>query len=104
MHRTGRPASRPQPTAPWRSARAIADGAAVLLQPPESNHGGPGGLKNAIDTVVASLAFRNKPAAFVGYRGGIAAGVRAIERPAPLAIEAEMVPLRSTVLIPLVGG
>jgi NAD(P)H-dependent FMN reductase len=81
----------------------IAEGDAYLFITPEYNHSVPGVLKNAIDSVFASFAFRNKPAAFVGYSGGIAAGVRAIEHLAHIAIEAEMVPLRSTVLIPLVG-
>ena len=39
-----------------------------------------------------------------GYSGGIAAGIRAIEHLAHIAIEAEMVPLRSTVLIPVAGA
>jgi NAD(P)H-dependent FMN reductase len=82
----------------------IADGDAYLFITPESNHSVPGVLKNAIDSVFASFAFRNKPAAFVGYSGGIAAGVRAMEHLVHVAIEAEMVPLRSTVLVPLVGS
>jgi NAD(P)H-dependent FMN reductase len=82
----------------------IAEGDAFLFITPEYNHSVPGVLKNAIDSVFASFAFRNKAAAFVGYSGGIAAGVRAIEHLAHIAIEAEMVPLRSTVLLPLVGG
>jgi NAD(P)H-dependent FMN reductase len=82
----------------------IAEGDAFLFATPEYNHSVPAVLKNAIDSVFASFAFRNKAAAFVGYSGGIAAGVRAIEHLAHIAIEAEMVPLRSTVLIPLVGG
>ncbi len=82
----------------------IAEGDAYLFITPEYNHSVPGVLKNAIDSVFASFAFRNKPAAFVGYSGGIAAGVRAIEHLAHIAIEAEMVPLRSTVLIPMVGA
>jgi NAD(P)H-dependent FMN reductase len=82
----------------------IAETDAYLFITPEYNHSVPAVLKNAIDSVFASFAFRNKPAAFVGYSGGIAAGVRAIEHLAHIAIEAEMVPLRSTVLIPLVGG
>ena len=82
----------------------IAEGDAYLFITPEYNHSVPGVLKNAIDSVFASFAFRNKPAAFVGYSGGIAAGVRAIEHLAHIAIEAEMVPLRSTVLLPAVGG
>ena len=82
----------------------VAEGDAYLFITPEYNHSVPAVLKNAIDSVFASFAFRNKPAAFVAYSGGIAAGVRAIEHLAHIAIEAEMVPLRSTVLIPLVGG
>jgi len=82
----------------------IAEGDAYLFITPEYNHSVPGVLKNAIDSVFASFAFRNKPAAFVGYSGGVAAGVRAIEHLAHVAIEAEMVPLRSSVLLPLVGG
>ena len=82
----------------------IAEGDAYLFITPEYNHSVPGVLKNAIDSVFASFAFRHKPAAFVGYSGGIAAGIRAIEHLAHVAIEAEMVPLRSTVLIPVVGA
>jgi len=82
----------------------IAEGDAYLFITPEYNHSVPGVLKNAIDSVFASFGFRNKAAAFVGYSGGIAAGVRAIEHLAHIGIEAEMVPLRSTVLIPMVGG
>ena len=84
--------------------RRIAEGDAYLFITPEYNHSVPGVLKNAIDSVFASFAFRHKPAAFVGYSGGIAAGIRAIEHLAHVAIEAEMVPLRSTVLIPVVGA
>ena len=82
----------------------IAEGDAYLFITPEYNHSVPGVLKNAIDSVFASFAFRHKPAAFVGYSGGIAAGIRAIEHLVHIAIEAEMVPLRTTVLIPVVGA
>ena len=80
----------------------IKEGDAYLFITPEYNHSVPGALKNAIDSVFASFGFRNKPAASVGYSGGIAAAVRAIEHLAHIAIEAEMVPLRNTVLIPRV--
>jgi NAD(P)H-dependent FMN reductase len=60
-------------------------------------------LKNAIDSVFVSFAFRNKPLVAVGYSGGIAGGVRAIEHLAQIAIEAEMVPLRTAVVIPQVA-
>jgi NAD(P)H-dependent FMN reductase len=45
---------------------------------------------------------RNKPLAAVGYSGGVAAGTRAVEHLMAIGIEAEMVPLRQTVLIPKV--
>jgi len=84
--------------------KCIAEGDAYLFVTPEYNHSVPAVLKNAIDSVFASFAFRNKAAAFVGYSGGMAAGVRALEHLAHIAIEAEMVPLRNTVLLPQVGG
>jgi NAD(P)H-dependent FMN reductase len=82
----------------------IADGDAFVFITPEYNHSVPAVLKNAVDNVFASFAFRNKAAAFVGYSGGIAAGARAVEHLAHITIEAEMVPLRNTVLIPQVGS
>jgi NAD(P)H-dependent FMN reductase len=60
-------------------------------------------LKNAIDNVFVSFAFRNKPIVAVGYSGGVAGGVRAIEHLAQIAIEAEMVPMRTAVVIPQVA-
>ena len=77
----------------------IKAGEAFLFVTPEYNHSVPGVLKNAIDNVFVSFAFRNKPAAFIGYSGGVAGGVRAIEHLAQIAVEAEMVPLRNTVLV-----
>ena len=82
----------------------VADGDVFVFATPEYNHSVPAVLKNAIDSVFASFGFRNKVAAFVGYSGGIAAGVRSIEHLAHIAIETEMMPLRSSVLIPLVGS
>lgn len=83
--------------------KKIADGAAYVFVTAEYNHSIPGELKNAIDSVFASYAFRNKPAAFVGYSGGPIGGARAVEHLAHIAIEAELVPLRNTVLIPKVS-
>jgi NAD(P)H-dependent FMN reductase len=83
--------------------RKIAEGDAYLIVTSEYNHSVPGQLKNAIDSVFVSYAFRNKPIGFVGYSVGIAAGTRAVEHLALIAIEAEAVPLRNTVLIPFVG-
>jgi len=81
----------------WNQKIAEAD--AYLFITPEYNHSIPAVLKNAIDSVFVSFAFRNKPAAFIGYSGGAVGGARAVEHLAHIAIEAEMVPLRNTVLI-----
>jgi NAD(P)H-dependent FMN reductase len=78
----------------------IKDADAYLVITPEYNHSIPGVLKNAIDNVFVSFAFRNKPFFTVAYSGGIAGGVRAIEHLAQIAVEAELVPLRSCVVIP----
>ena len=84
----------------WNSM--IAEGDAFLVITPEYNHSIPAVLKNAIDTVFATFAFRAKPVACVAYSGGLAGGTRAIEHLAQIAIEAEMVPLRNNVIIPFV--
>jgi len=78
----------------------IKQGDAFLFLTTEYNHSIPGELKNAIDNVFVSFAFRNKPSAFVGYSTGSGAGVRAIEHLAQILIEAESAPLRNTVIIP----
>jgi NAD(P)H-dependent FMN reductase len=80
--------------------RRVKQGDAYLFITPEYNHSVPAVLKNAIDSVFVSWAFRNKPASFIGYSTGLAAGIRAIEHLAHIAIEAEMAPLRNTVPIP----
>lgn len=84
----------------WNQKIKEAD--AYLVITPEYNHSVPGVLKNAIDNVWLSFAFRNKPIVAVGYSGGIAGGVRAIEHLAQIAIEAELVPIRAAVVIPRV--
>jgi NAD(P)H-dependent FMN reductase len=86
----------------WNAKVKEAD--AYLVITPEYNHSVPAALKNAIDSVFVSWALRNKPMAAIGYSGGIAAGTRAIEHLALIAIEAEMVPLRNSVLIPYVSN
>jgi NAD(P)H-dependent FMN reductase len=52
----------------WNDTIACAD--AYVFITPEYNHGIPGVLKNALDSVFASFAFRNKPAMFVAYSAG----------------------------------
>jgi NAD(P)H-dependent FMN reductase len=86
----------------WNQKISEAD--AYLVVTPEYNHSIPGVLKNAIDSVFVSFAFRNKPLATVAYSAGIAGGVRAIEHLAQIAVEADMAPLRSSVIIPNAGS
>jgi NAD(P)H-dependent FMN reductase len=86
----------------WNQKIKEAD--AYLVVTPEYNHSIPGVLKNAIDSVFVSFAFRHKPLAAVAYSAGIAGGVRAIEHLAQIAIEADMAPLRSSVIIPNSGA
>jgi NAD(P)H-dependent FMN reductase len=82
--------------------RKIAEADAYVIITPEYNHSVPGELKNAIDSVFVSFAFRNKPMAFVGYSGGVGGGIRSIEHLNQIATEVEAVPLRSTVVLPFV--
>jgi NAD(P)H-dependent FMN reductase len=82
--------------------KKIAEADAYLVITPEYNHSVPGVLKNSIDSVFVSFAFRNKPMSVVGYSGGITGGVRAIEHLAQIAIEAEMMPLRTVTIFPRV--
>jgi NAD(P)H-dependent FMN reductase len=84
----------------WNSKIKEAD--AYIIVTPEYNHSIPGGLKNAIDSVWVSFGFRNKPVAFVGYSGGLAGGVRAIEHLAHVFVETESVPMRNNVVLPAV--
>ena len=81
----------------WNATIAHAD--AYLVITPEYNHSYPGVLKNAIDSVYGSFAFRHKPIGFVGYSNGPIGASRAVEHLLPVAVELEMVPMRNTVLI-----
>src|SRR5215469_188291 len=82
--------------------KKIAEADAYLVITPEYNHSIPGELKNAIDSVFFSFAFRNKPMAVVGYSVGVSGGIRAIEHLVQVAVEIEAAPLRSTVVLPFV--
>lgn len=84
--------------------KKIAQGEAYLFITPEYNHSVPGVLKNAIDNVFVSYAFRNKPAGFVGYSAGPIGAARAVEHLAHIVLEAEMVSLRNSVLVAGVQG
>ena len=82
--------------------RKIAEADAYVVITPEYNHSIPGELKNAIDSVFVSFAFRNKPMAMVGYSAGVGGGIRAIEHLVQVGVEVEAAPLRSTVVLPFV--
>jgi NAD(P)H-dependent FMN reductase len=82
--------------------RKIAEADAYVVITPEYNHSVPGELKNAIDSVFVSFAFRNKPMTAIGYSGGVSGAIRAIEHLAQVAVEIEAVPLRSVVVLPYV--
>ena len=79
--------------------QTIKTGDAFLIITPEYNHSVPGVLKNALDSVFVSFGMRNKPVGYVGYSAGPIGGARAVEHLAHIAIEAEAVPLRNTVLV-----
>ena len=53
--------SPPEVVTEWRSRLSAADG--VLIASPEYGHGAPGSLKNALDWIVGSGEFVNKPVA-----------------------------------------
>ena len=82
--------------------RKVAEADAYSIVAPEYNHSVPAVLKNAIDSVFLLFGVRNKPLVAVGYSGGIGGGLRAVEHLAQIAVEAEMVPLRTAVIIPQV--
>jgi NAD(P)H-dependent FMN reductase len=77
----------------------IKRGDAYIVLTPEYNHSLPAIVKNAIDSVYQSHAFRNKPIGFVGYSAGVGAGIRAVEHLIQVAVTAELVPLRNTVQV-----
>ncbi len=79
----------------WTAAIASSDG--FIFVAPEYNHSFPAVLKNAIDWVYPE--WNRKAAAFVSY-GGVG-GARAIEQLRLIAVELQLVPMRSGVHLPL---
>jgi NAD(P)H-dependent FMN reductase len=80
----------------------IREGDAFLIVTPEYNHSIPGVLKNAMDSVWASFAFRNKPISSVSYSGAQTGGARAAEHLNAIGVELGAVPMQSSVSIPQV--
>lgn len=79
----------------WTAAIAASDG--FIFITPEYNHGIPAVLKNAIDWVYPE--WNRKAAAFVGY--GSVMGARSVEQLREVMIEIQIVPIRSSVHIPV---
>ncbi|HTY13285.1 MAG TPA: NAD(P)H-dependent oxidoreductase [Candidatus Omnitrophota bacterium] len=78
-------------------AAKIGEGDGYIIVTPEYNHGYPGVLKNALDTVFAE--WNNKPVGFVSY-GGVM-GARSVEQLRLVAIELHLVPIEATLSIPV---
>jgi len=77
-------------------AHKIAEADAYIIVTPEYNHGYPGSIKDALDSVYKE--WNNKPVAFVGY--GSALGARAVEQLRQVVVELQMAPIRNAVHIP----
>lgn len=77
----------------------VKDGDAFLIVTAEYNHGIPGELKNALDSVFVSFGLRHKPVAFVGYSNSITGGARSVEQLIQVLINFDAVPLRQSVLV-----
>ena len=80
-----------------RWSEAIEGSDAFVIVSPEYNHGYPGVLKNALDYLYQE--WNRKPVAFVGY-GGVG-GARVIQQLRQVAVELQMVPVRTAVHLPL---
>lgn len=76
----------------WQAIMAHADG--LIIVTPEYNHGYPGELKLAIDSLKKEYA--NKPVGFVGV-GGFAGGTRCVQQLRQVFIELSMHPIRDGV-------
>jgi NAD(P)H-dependent FMN reductase len=78
-------------------AAKIEESDAFIIVTPEYNHGYPGVLKNALDSICPEWI--NKPVGFVGY--GNSGGARSIEQLRQVAIELQMVPIKNALHLPV---
>lgn len=78
----------------WADVVGPADGFVIIT--PEYNHGYPAILKSALDAVYHEWV--RKPVAFVSF-GGWSGGVRAVEQLRQVAVELQMAPIRTSVVI-----
>ncbi|MFB4308601.1 NADPH-dependent FMN reductase [Actinomadura sp. GTD37] len=82
-------------SAPVRELAArIGAADAIVVVTPEYNHGYPGPLKLAIDSIYPE--WHAKPIGFVSY-GGVSGGLRAVEQLRPVFAELHAVTVRNTV-------
>lgn len=79
-----------------RWADRINDGDAFIIVTPEYNHGYPAVLKNALDVIYPE--WNGKAVGFVSY--GSAGGARSVEQLRQVAIELQMLPIRSSINVP----
>src|SRR3981189_214816 len=91
----GRPPYKNEVVQRWTAAIAQSDG--FVFVTPEYNYGPSAVLKNAIDWVYPE--WNRKPVSFVSY--GSAMGARGVQQLRLTAIEVQLAPIRSSVLIPV---
>jgi len=91
----GRPPYPNEVVQKWTAQIGASDG--FVFVTPEYNYGTSAVLKNAIDWVYPE--WNRKAAAFVSY--GSAMGARAVQQLRETAIEVQMAPIRSSVLLPV---
>lgn len=78
-------------------AQKIKEADAYIIVTPEYNHGYSAVLKNAMDYLYHE--WNRKPVGFVSY--GSASGARSVEQLRMVAVELQMVPIRSAIHIPV---
>ncbi len=78
-------------------ALKIKDADAFIIVTPEYNHGYPGVLKNALDSIYPE--WNRKAVGFVSY-GGVS-GARSVEQLRQVIIELQMIPINKTIHIPV---
>lgn len=76
-------------------ATKIKEGDAFIIVAPEYNHGYPGVLKNALDSIF--IEWDKKPVGFVSY-GGVG-GARMVEQLRLVALELGMIPIKTAIHI-----
>lgn len=84
----------------WRAAIEKADGLVIVA--PEYNHGYPGVLKSALDTLLKE--YIHKAVAFVGVSAGSWGGTRVIESMVPMVRELGLAVTFSDLNFPKVGS